>query len=136
MVTKVDLRFLYTALATLHPNITKTYFMPKAPTHAYTQAPGTSPTFFDKERIVGNSVEIELPRTAINFRNKLLTHHEQRCRLQLTLCTQYRNTHGTDPVKLIPARSGDPVIAFPKTGPSAGTKLTTPGGTPASVMIL
>lgn len=44
-------------------------------------------------------------------------------------------TYGTDPVKLIPARSREPVMESPKQGPSAGTKLTTPGGTPASVMI-
>lgn len=33
-------------------------------------------------------------------------------------------TYATDPVKLIPAKWGDLVIAEPKTGPSAGTKLT------------
>lgn len=42
------------------------------------------------------------------------------------------SAYGTLPVKLMPARSGDAVIALPKTGPSAGTKFTTPGGTPAS----
>lgn len=31
-------------------------------------------------------------------------------------------TYGTEPVKLIPARCGDFVIASPKTGPSAGMK--------------
>lgn len=54
----------------------------------------------------------------------MLTLHEVHC------------THGTDPVKLIPAKWGDAVIVSPKTGPSAGTKLTTPGGTPASRIIL
>jgi hypothetical protein len=33
-------------------------------------------------------------------------------------------------VKLIPAKNGDFVIVSPKTGPSAGTKFTTPSGTP------
>lgn len=45
-------------------------------------------------------------------------------------------SYGTDPVKLIPAKCGEAVIVSPKTGPSAGTKLTTPAGTPASLMIL
>lgn len=45
-------------------------------------------------------------------------------------------TYGTDPVKLIPAKFGDLVMVLPKTGPSAGTKFTTPGGTPASRIIL
>lgn len=44
-------------------------------------------------------------------------------------------SYGTDPVKLIPDKCGDAVIVSPNTGPSAGIKLTTPGGTPASVMI-
>lgn len=44
--------------------------------------------------------------------------------------------YGTDPVKLMPAKSGDDVMASPKTGPSEGMKLTTPGGTPASRIIL
>lgn len=43
--------------------------------------------------------------------------------------------YGTDPVKLIPDKCGDAVIVSPNTGPSAGTKLTTPAGTPASVII-
>lgn len=47
-----------------------------------------------------------------------------------------RKTYGTEPVKLMAARCGDAVIVSPKTGPSAGTKLTTPSGTPASRMIL
>lgn len=46
------------------------------------------------------------------------------------------SSYGTDPVKLMPARCGDAVIVSPKTGPSAGTKLITPGGTPASRIIL
>jgi hypothetical protein len=41
-------------------------------------------------------------------------------------------THGTLPVKLMPAKYLEAVMVSPKTGPSAGTKLTTPGGTPAS----
>lgn len=45
-------------------------------------------------------------------------------------------THGTDPVKLMPAKCGEAVIVSPNTGPSAGIKLTTPGGTPASRIIL
>lgn len=45
-------------------------------------------------------------------------------------------TYGTDPVKFIPAKCEDAVIVSPKTGPSAGTKLTTPAGTPASRIIL
>lgn len=45
-------------------------------------------------------------------------------------------TYGTEPVKLMPASLGEQVIVSPKTGPSAGTKFTTPGGTPASVIIL
>lgn len=45
-------------------------------------------------------------------------------------------TYGTEPVKLIPAKCGEAVIVSPNTGPSAGTKLTTPGGTPASRIIL
>lgn len=45
-------------------------------------------------------------------------------------------TYGTDPVKLRPAKYGDLVIVSPNTGPSAGTKFTTPGGTPASKQIL
>lgn len=36
----------------------------------------------------------------------------------------------------MPAKKGDFVIDLPNTGPSAGTKLTTPGGTPASRIIL
>lgn len=39
-------------------------------------------------------------------------------------------TYGTEPVKLMPAKWGDFVIVSPKTGPSAGTKFTTPSGTP------
>lgn len=45
-------------------------------------------------------------------------------------------TYGTLPVKLIPAKYFDAVIVSPNTGPSAGIKLTTPGGTPASLQIL
>ena len=45
-------------------------------------------------------------------------------------------TYGTEPVKLIPAKWGDAVMVSPNTGPSAGTKLTTPSGTPASRIIL
>lgn len=45
-------------------------------------------------------------------------------------------TYGTLPVKLIPAKCLEFVIVSPKTGPSAGTKFTTPGGTPASLQIL
>ena len=45
-------------------------------------------------------------------------------------------SYGTDPVKLIAANSGCEVMTFPKTGPSAGTKLTTPSGNPASRKIL
>lgn len=45
-------------------------------------------------------------------------------------------TYGTDPVKLIPAKCGDAVMVSPNTGPSEGIKLTTPGGTPASRIIL
>lgn len=45
-------------------------------------------------------------------------------------------TYGTEPVKLIPAKYGDAVIVSPKVGPFAGTKFTTPSGTPASRMIL
>lgn len=44
--------------------------------------------------------------------------------------------YGTDPVKLMPAKCGEAVIVSPNTGPSAGTKLTTPAGTPASRIIL
>lgn len=47
-----------------------------------------------------------------------------------------QNTYGTLPVKFIPARYGDAVMVSPNTGPSAGTKLTTPGGTPASLHML
>lgn len=47
-----------------------------------------------------------------------------------------RFTYGTDPVKLMPAKCGEAVIVSPNTGPSAGTKLTTPAGTPASRIIL
>lgn len=36
----------------------------------------------------------------------------------------------------MPAKWGEAVIVSPKTGPSAGTKFTTPGGTPASKQIL
>ena len=43
---------------------------------------------------------------------------------------------GTLPVKLIAARSGDFVMASPKTGPSAGTKLIMPAGKPDSLKIL
>lgn len=46
------------------------------------------------------------------------------------------NTNGTEPVKLMPARCGEAVIVSPNTGPSAGMKLTTPAGTPASRIIL
>ena len=46
------------------------------------------------------------------------------------------NIYGTDPVKLMQARFLLEVTASPKTGPSQGTKLTTPGGTPASRQIL
>lgn len=38
-------------------------------------------------------------------------------------------------MKLIPDKCGDAVIVSPNTGPSAGIKLTTPAGTPASVII-
>lgn len=47
-----------------------------------------------------------------------------------------RDIYGTDPVKLMPAKCGEAVIVSPNTGPSAGTKLTTPAGTPASLIIL
>ena len=40
------------------------------------------------------------------------------------------------PVKLTPASKGDFVMVSPNTGPSAGTKFTTPGGTPASLINL
>uniref|UniRef100_A0A1B0BYD0 Uncharacterized protein n=1 Tax=Glossina palpalis gambiensis TaxID=67801 RepID=A0A1B0BYD0_9MUSC len=43
---------------------------------------------------------------------------------------------GTEPVKLIPANSVELVTTLPNVGPSAGTKLTTPSGTPASLIIL
>lgn len=64
--------------------------------------------------------------------------------VESTADTKYQNlvvgfkyfTYGTDPVKLIPARWGEAVIVSPKTGPSAGMKLTTPGGRPASRQIL
>lgn len=46
------------------------------------------------------------------------------------------HAYGTDPVKLIPAKCGEAVIVSPNTGPSAGTKLTTPAGMPASRIIL
>lgn len=45
-------------------------------------------------------------------------------------------TYGTDPVKFKPAKCLEAVILSPKTGPSAGTKLTTPAGNPASLTIL
>lgn len=45
-------------------------------------------------------------------------------------------THGTEPVKLMAAKCGEAVIVSPNTGPSAGMKLTTPGGTPASRITL
>lgn len=45
-------------------------------------------------------------------------------------------THGTDPVKLMADKCLEAVIVSPNTGPSAGIKLTTPAGTPASRMIL
>lgn len=47
-----------------------------------------------------------------------------------------RYPYGTEPVKLMPAKCGEAVIVSPKTGPSAGTKLTTPSGTPASRIIV
>lgn len=46
-----------------------------------------------------------------------------------------KKSYGTDPVKLMPDKYGEAVIASPNTGPSAGTKFTTPAGTPASVII-
>ncbi|KNC30920.1 hypothetical protein FF38_09305 [Lucilia cuprina] len=39
-------------------------------------------------------------------------------------------------LNLIPAKWGEAVMVSPNTGPSAGTKLTTPSGTPASRIIL
>lgn len=45
-------------------------------------------------------------------------------------------TYAELPVKLIPARSGESVTVSPNSGPGAGTKLTTPGGNPASLNIL
>lgn len=45
-------------------------------------------------------------------------------------------TYGTLPVKLMAERSGLLVITAPNVGPSAGTKLITPAGTPASLNIL
>lgn len=39
-------------------------------------------------------------------------------------------------MKLIPANWGEEVILSPNTGPSEGTKFTTPGGTPASFITL
>lgn len=48
----------------------------------------------------------------------------------------YQVTYAELPVKLIPARSGESVIVSPNSGPAAGTKLITPGGTPASLNIL
>lgn len=51
------------------------------------------------------------------------------------LCGQWI-THLADPVKLIAASIGDFSTVSPKTGPSAGTKLITPPGTPASLSIL
>jgi len=58
-----------------------------------------------------------------------------------TLVTSHSNlelfvTYCTLPVKFIPARSLEEVIVSPNTGPSAGTKLITPAGTPASLNIL
>jgi len=49
---------------------------------------------------------------------------------------QRRLKVGTLPVKLIPARSGELVIDWPKTGPSDVTKLITPGGRPQSLRTL
>ena len=46
------------------------------------------------------------------------------------------DTYAVLPVKLIPERSGDEVMASPNTGPSEGRKLMTPAGTPASWKIL
>ncbi len=43
---------------------------------------------------------------------------------------------GTLPVKFIAAKSGDRVIASPKTGPSEGKKFITPAGKPESLNIL
>lgn len=53
-------------------------------------------------------------------------------RIELVMAVAY----GTLPVKLIPAKCFELVMVSPKTGPSAGTKLTTPAGTPASLQIL
>lgn len=53
----------------------------------------------------------------------------------LKLLKKFKKTYGTDPVKLIPLKYGEAVMASPKTGPSAGTKFTTPSGTPASLII-
>ena len=56
------------------------------------------------------------------------------------MCTCIYNvyvlTYAELPVKLMPAKSGESVTVSPNSGPGAGTKLTTPGGNPASLKIL
>ena len=49
--------------------------------------------------------------------------------------TGYKS-HLTLPVKLTPAKCGELVMTSPNTGPSAGTKLMTPAGRPASLKML
>ena len=52
------------------------------------------------------------------------------------MCDGFEETYIELPVKLIPARSLESVTVSPNRGPWAGTKLTTPGGKPASLNIL
>lgn len=72
--------------------------------------------------LFNNKIDAENCQDAYN-----LARFEQKCT---------KSTYGTLPVKFNPAKCGEAVIVSPKTGPSAGTKLTTPAGTPASLHIL
>lgn len=67
--------------------------------------------------------------------NKIIFAYVTKQKLKFHSININQIPYGTDPVKLIPDKCWEAVIASPKTGPSAGTKLTTPAGTPASVII-
>lgn len=55
---------------------------------------------------------------------------------QFSILKRIWNAYGAEPVKLTALRSGELVITLPKVGPSAGTKLMTPGGIPTSSISL
>lgn len=111
-----------------------------------------------REVFVRRNVFTNLPPQTIKRSakgDKILNYDESSTKLH---SSESKLTYGTDPVKLMPAKWGDyrknakkvssshtnekcfPLftctIVSPNTGPSAGIKFTTPGGTPASRITL